>query len=664
MAAGTRDIKIRFSGDSSGLARAAQEGENSVSRFSGRTQKVAKVALAGVAGFAVGLGAALKSGVQGIQEGEEAEARFADAISRATPQIRKSAGAFKDYADQVQKSTRFTYEDTLAVGSLLSAQDGVQKAIRNGTTTLQASTQVVLDWATASGTDATTAAKSYAKAMAAPEKATALLRKAGVNLSAEQQELIKKWTKSGNVAAAQAIIQEELRQKFEGSAKAAGETTAGQLVRAQNAFGEVQEQLAVGLLPVLTNLLGKLVAVTAWAQDNPGKVKVIVIVLGTLAAVIGTVSAAITVWSAITRTATAIQAAWNAVMAANPIVLITLAIIALIAVIVLIATKTDFFQKLWAKAWGAIQGAVSAVIEWVKTNWPLLLAILAGPIGLAVLAIVKNFDKIKAAITHAVDWFKALPGRILDAIGDLGSTLVQKGKDLINGFGKGALEAAKSLPFGMGKVVGLAVDGIQKAQQSFSPAKVTQPLGRDFVGGYAKGMGDNTKLVTDKLNDLVAKAREKIASAKDLARSIRDVFRVDLSGGGDEAGSIFDRLRSQADQAELFTQTIRKLRKAGLREDLLQQLVGEGPGSLGSAQQLLTNVGAANQLAGRISSAGRSLGTSEALARTGINVEAPVVNVSVTLDGKEFRAVVRSEVEAKNKATKSAVAAGSKRSAA
>jgi len=412
---GLRDIKVRFSGDASGLQKAAAQSESSVSRFSDRTQKVAKVALAGVGAFVGGLALALKGGVEGIQEGEEAESKFADALSRSSPKIRAQADALKANAEQVQKNTRFTYEAALGASTFLAAQDGLKRAVGAGVVSMKDATNVSLDLATVMGVDATTAAGVLSKALAAPEKATGALRKAGVTLTAGEQAKVKALVKSGKVADAQALIMDKLKTKTEGAATAAGQTTAGQLERAKNAFGEVQESLATALLPTLTNLLQKFVAVTAWAQDNPGKIKVIVGVLGALAAVIGTVSLAITVWSAITRTAAAIQAVWNAVMAANPIVLITLAILALIAVVVVIATKTDWFQRLWKNAWGAIQGAVSGAFNWIKSNWPLILAILTGPIGLAVLAITKNKDRIIGVIGAIPEAAK----RLFSGLGDV-----------------------------------------------------------------------------------------------------------------------------------------------------------------------------------------------------------------------------------------------------
>jgi hypothetical protein len=51
---------------------------------------------------------------------------------------------------------------------------------------------------------------------------------------------------------------------------------------------------------------------------------------------------------------------------ASPITWIVVAIIALIAVIVLIATKTDWFQRAWRASWRWIKDAASDVWEWLK----------------------------------------------------------------------------------------------------------------------------------------------------------------------------------------------------------------------------------------------------------------------------------------------------------
>src|SRR5690606_10900746 len=63
---------------------------------------------------------------------------------------------------------------------------------------------------------------------------------------------------------------------------------------------------------------------------------------------------------------TAAQWLWDAALSANPIGLIILGITALIAVIVLIATKADWVQRLWKVVWGGIKAAAVAVWDWLK----------------------------------------------------------------------------------------------------------------------------------------------------------------------------------------------------------------------------------------------------------------------------------------------------------
>lgn len=93
--------------------------------------------------------------------------------------------------------------------------------------------------------------------------------------------------------------------------------------------------------------------------------------------------------------------AWIA--ATGPIGLIVLGVIAAIAIFVLMYKKVDWFRHGVDAAMRGVVTAAKAAWGWIKKNWPMLLAILTGPIGLAVLAIVKNFDKIKAGFKSLVN---------------------------------------------------------------------------------------------------------------------------------------------------------------------------------------------------------------------------------------------------------------------
>jgi phage-related minor tail protein len=152
-----------------------------------------------------------------------------------------------------------------------------------------------------------------------------------------------------------------------------------------------------------------------FAMQNATVVKPLAAALGTIALVITAIrlgqmawTAATTAWSAVTTIATGVQWLWNAALAASPVTWIVIGIIALVAIIVLIATKTTWFQQIWHAAWGAITSAASATWGWIKKHWPLILGILTGPIGLATLYVVNHWNNI-------VGFFTKMPGRISKA---------------------------------------------------------------------------------------------------------------------------------------------------------------------------------------------------------------------------------------------------------
>lgn len=117
-----------------------------------------------------------------------------------------------------------------------------------------------------------------------------------------------------------------------------GDFSADALVTAGAGVGDLASGFANLLVPAMKSAV-------SWL----GKTK-----LGELA-----VSAATKVW-------TGVQAAFNLVMSLNPIGLVIIAIAALIAIIVVIATKTTWFQKAWGVAWGWIKRTAVSFWDWLK----------------------------------------------------------------------------------------------------------------------------------------------------------------------------------------------------------------------------------------------------------------------------------------------------------
>lgn len=136
------------------------------------------------------------------------------------------------------------------------------------------------------------------------------------------------------------------------------------------------------------SVLPKLESLQKWAKENPTAFKIVAAVVG------GALVLAFAAWAV-----SAASAAVATIAATWPLLLIG-AVIAGLAALVIIHFDT-------IKRW------ISNVFNWVKDNWPLLLAILTGPIGIAVLLIVRHWDKIKGAALAVWNWIKSMWPHVL-----------------------------------------------------------------------------------------------------------------------------------------------------------------------------------------------------------------------------------------------------------
>jgi len=137
--------------------------------------------------------------------------------------------------------------------------------------------------------------------------------------------------------------------------------------------------------------------------------------------------------------AAAAQWALNVAMEANPIGIIILAIVALVAAIIFIATKTTWFKDIWNAVWGAIVTAITwaggvastvgraianafvTAVNAVKNAW--------GAIGTFFSGI---WGKIKNAFNNAVSWFTGLGRSIGEGLKSGFKAVVNGLVDIIN----------------------------------------------------------------------------------------------------------------------------------------------------------------------------------------------------------------------------------------
>ncbi|WP_320069750.1 hypothetical protein [Micromonospora sp. RTGN7] len=114
---------------------------------------------------------------------------------------------------------------------------------------------------------------------------------------------------------------------------------------------------------------------------------------------------------AATLTWAAAQWVLNIAMTANPVGLIILAVIALIGIIVLIATRTTWFQTAWKVAWGGIKAAAAAVGSWfVDTLWKKW--------------ILGAYNGIVSGGQRFLSWYFGLPVRLGKALAGVGKVLI------------------------------------------------------------------------------------------------------------------------------------------------------------------------------------------------------------------------------------------------
>jgi hypothetical protein len=322
--AGERVVKIKFTGETSGLNGAANSGEQSMSRL-----KASTVAFGTAAGIALEkAGQALfqfgKQSIAAFEESEQAQTKLADAFTRFPNIADTSISRLNELNATLAKTTKFD-DDATAAGQAMLAQFGLTGA------QLEQLTPLMQDFAAKTGMDVTSAASALGKALLGQGRA---LKQVGID-----------FVDAGSVGANFDEIMTGLNEKVGGFAEVQGKTAAGQAAILSNQFGELKEQVGAQLLPAMLKLTEAGLKVIDFIQQNK---TIMLPLIGIIAAV------------------TAVQWAWNIAMTANPIGLIIVGIAALIAAIVWIATKTTWFQDIWRVAWTWIKNTAVDVWEWLK----------------------------------------------------------------------------------------------------------------------------------------------------------------------------------------------------------------------------------------------------------------------------------------------------------
>ena len=188
----------------------------------------------------------------------KAEAKVRQGIESTGSAAGFSAKELFNMASAMQDLTLFGDEKILSdvTGQLLTFTNVAGDAFERAQMT-------AMDMSTVLETDVKASALMLGKALNDPIKGLTALSRAGVQFSKEQTDVIKSLAETGEVAAAQSMILDELEKQFGGQAAAAAAAGTGQITQLSNSWGDFKEQLgavAMDFLPPVVSGLKSMVS--------------------------------------------------------------------------------------------------------------------------------------------------------------------------------------------------------------------------------------------------------------------------------------------------------------------------------------------------------------------------------------------------------------------
>jgi RNAse (barnase) inhibitor barstar len=298
-----------------------------------------------------------------------------------------AAGDAKEGLDAVEATTRRTGQSTEDASA---AYNSLVLATKNSKTAMT-DLKLAEDLAAFSGTSVSDAADTIIKAQ---EGQTRGLKALGIAT-----------TDVNGKALDQAQIMQNLTDAVHGQADAYGNTAAGQMARFHEGLGQLQVSIGQALMPVIQQVTGFLGRMADVMNQHQEIVKILVPLIGGLAAAIVAVQTAVKIW-------TAVQTALDVVLNANPIGLIVAAIAALVAGVILAYQHIGWFHDAVQAVWNVIK----SFVDFITAHWKLMVDIILGPLGI----LLTNLDKVKAIFNDIINVLGKVKQAASDAFGWLG----------------------------------------------------------------------------------------------------------------------------------------------------------------------------------------------------------------------------------------------------
>ena len=400
----TKSLTIEILGDSRSAQRAFKDVDQTQETFGKKLGGLAK----SIGGLAL-VGGIAAFGKASVSAGTDA----AESLSKVGVVFGASGAKVEQFAATSAKALGQSRQDVLAAagtfGNLAVSLGLPQEKAADMSTTLVGLASDMASFNNVSPEEALEALRSGLVGETEP------LRKFGVNLNdaALQAKALAMGIGDGKAplsAAAKAQASYALIMEQSKTAQGDFARTAGGLANQKRILAaqveDLQAKVGEKLVPALVKVANVGMTVLTWVQNmSPGMQQLLLVGAGLIGLIVAVVK--------VTQMWAAVQGAFNVVMAMNPVVLVVLAIVALIAVVVLAYQRVDWFRSFVDGAFRMIGAVIGGVVEWVRANWPLLIGLLTGPVGVAVLMIVRHWDTIKAAFSAVVGWIGARVGDVV-----------------------------------------------------------------------------------------------------------------------------------------------------------------------------------------------------------------------------------------------------------
>lgn len=193
---------------------------------------------------AVGIGAAVKSGIDSLAELESAISAVDGAASQMSLAV--TGTEIAKWANEIESAVGAAFDDK----AITAATANLIRYGKVSESNLRPAMVVMTDLAARTG-DVGSASNLLARALADPAKAAGRLSKSGVVLTKAQQDTIKAMVKANDVAGAQDYILSELAKTTGGAAAAMNGPYKDAMLTLGDVTEDAQRALAEGFLPVL-----------------------------------------------------------------------------------------------------------------------------------------------------------------------------------------------------------------------------------------------------------------------------------------------------------------------------------------------------------------------------------------------------------------------------